>query len=514
MKRILSFLLASGLIAGMTACGGTGGSAGAPPASGGSEASGSGGPVTLSIFIDHSWYPVESFTGIIPEEITKQTRVTLDPTIAIDANQLGVMMGSGELPDLVYTQNMIDRMSDPNLAYSYEELLGQYDTGWEPSAKQLGIARTFSKDGKAYTILNHYSEKADWEGVSSVPMVGSLTYRQDLWKAIGSPKMESLDDLFSVMGQIKAAYPDVVPLQLNANWNTLVFRNLIGMGALEYIEQDDGSYIHYTRDERYKKLLLWLNDCYRSGYISTDDAYFVTGSTAIAVDKYFFSCVSTQNSLPSINADIAAINPDYISAELVPFKDSSYLTSDLGWSATFITKNNKAPEASIKFIAWMFTPEAQALTQMGREGTEYTLSDKGLPEFSDEWKQSIADGTQDTKYNTWFYLGGSVIVEANSRCATTDPALVEDAYTAIRERFDNLPWITAAVPKTGSDEKVILDKIVELAKTYEAKVILADSPELAEAAYNEYLTYADQTGIKQLEQYVSDKVKETMPLFK
>jgi hypothetical protein len=27
-------------------------------------------PVKLTIFIDHTWYPVETFTGIIPEAIT------------------------------------------------------------------------------------------------------------------------------------------------------------------------------------------------------------------------------------------------------------------------------------------------------------------------------------------------------------------------------------------------------------------------------------------------------------
>lgn len=43
---------------------------------------------TISCFINHSWYPVSSFSGIIPEEITRLTGVTLDVTIAKSPQQL------------------------------------------------------------------------------------------------------------------------------------------------------------------------------------------------------------------------------------------------------------------------------------------------------------------------------------------------------------------------------------------------------------------------------------------
>lgn len=515
MKKFFAMLLICSVLASVTACGG-GSSPSKSNESNSSESSAvsKNEPVTLDIFIDHSWYAVEKFTGIIPEEITKRTGVTLNPTIAIDDKQLGIMIASGELPDLVYTQNSIDRMSNSKLSYSYEELLQKYNTGWTPSDKQLGIGRGFSSDGIAYTILNHYSEKKDWENVSSVPMVSSLTYRKDLWEDIGSPKMESFDDLFNIMGQVKSKYPDMVPLNLTENWNTLVLRNLIGMGAVDYIEQPDSSYIHYTKDPRYKEVLMWLNKAYRSGFISADDAFFIKGSTAIARDKYFFGCICTQNGIPTPNAELAAINPKYVFAEMVPFKDSSFITSDVGWSATFITKNNKNPEASIKLMSWMFSPEGQAITQMGREGIEYTLNVEGLPVFSEEWNQSIKDDTQKTKYNPWFYLGGSEIVEANSRCATLDPALVADTYKVVREKFDNYPWVIASNPLAETDEKVIFEKIKELVKTYEAKVILSNSESSAEEAYNEYLKNASRSGMETLEKYMSKKINENKELYK
>lgn len=524
-KKLLALFLALCMTASLAACGG-GSDTSSGTESGSSETSeavsqgetGSGNEssdevTTLSIYINHSWYGVEKFEGIIPEAITEATGVVLDPTVAVDQTQLGVMIASGELPDLVYTQELLDRMSDASVSYAYDDLIEEYNVDWEIPETQQGIAKGYSKDGKVYTILNHYSDKSDWEDCSAVPMVGAITYRKDIYEDIGSPEIRSFDDMFTVMGMVKEAYPDMVPLKLNEVWNLDTLRGYAGLGQLEYLEQEDGSYIHYTRDPRYKELLLWLNECYLNGYIVPDDPFFINGSTAIADDKYFFGCSCTQNGLPTYNSTLAAIDPSYVAVELVPFEDSFFGISDLGWSGTFITKSNKDPEASIKFIQWMFTPEAQALTQMGREGIEYTLDENGLPQFSDEWIAANNAGTLNTEYNPWFYLGGSEIVEAESRCAVLDPEWVEDADAVIRTQYDNYPWITAARPIGDIDEKVVEDKVTEIRKTYEQKIILAESAEQAAALYDEYLDIVNQTGLEDVEAYVTDRVAEVKPLY-
>ena len=363
--------------------------------------------VTLTIFVDHTWIPTDDFTGIIPEEITRLTGVTLDVTYAVDANQLGVLAASGDLPDLVYTQNMIDRMSDANLCYSIEDLIEQYDVDWDITPQQLGIGRGLSQDGKAYTILNHVSTHDDWINSSSAPMVGTLTYRSDIMEEIGNPEITDLDSLYDALALAHEAHPELVTLMLDQYWNVSVFRYLTGMGGLDFLEQEDGSYIHFSEDPRYIEILKWLNKCYRAGFLSTDDAYFVTGSKAISNDMIFASTTSTQNGINGQNADVKKIDPSYEFHELVPWENSSYTVSDFGWSGLFITKQNKDPETSIRFMAWMFSDEAQHLTQMGREGIDYTYDENGKAVFSDEWAAAMADGTHDKKYNPYFYFGGS-----------------------------------------------------------------------------------------------------------
>lgn len=167
-KKLLALFLALCMTASLAACGG-GSDTSSGTESGSSETSeavsqgetGSGNEssdevTTLSIYINHSWYGVEKFEGIIPEAITEATGVVLDPTVAVDQSQLGVMIASGELPDLVYTQELLDRMSDASVSYAYDDLIEEYNVDWEIPETQQGIAKGYSKDGKVYTILNHY----------------------------------------------------------------------------------------------------------------------------------------------------------------------------------------------------------------------------------------------------------------------------------------------------------------------------------------------------------------------
>lgn len=469
--------------------------------------------VTLTLFYDHTWIPTDDFTGIIPEEITRLTGVTLDVTYAVDANQLGVLAASGDLPDLVYTQNMIDRLSDPNLCYSIEDLIEQYSVNWDITSNQLGIARGLSADGKAYTILNHVSTKADWEGSSSAPMVGTLCYRSDLLEELGNPEITDMDSLYAVLEKAHEAHPELVTLDLDEYWNVSVFRYLLGMGGLEFLEQEDGSYISYAEDPRYVEILKFLNKCYRAGFLSTDSPYFVAGSKAISNDMKFSATTSTQNGINGMNADVKKLDPSYEFHEMVPWDTADYTVSDYGWSGLFITKQNKDPETSIKFMAWMFTPEAQRLCQMGREGIDFTYDENGKVQFSDEWKEAMANGTHDKLYNPYFYFGGSETVEADARCATHDPAWTAEAYAIIRERYDNYPWIQAAQPIGDTDEKVIWEEFKELRNTYERKIIMADSDEAFDGLVQEFFANAERVGLSRLDAYMTEKIAELKPLY-
>ena len=140
----------------------------------------------LTVFLNHTWYSTESYTGIIPEEITKATGVTLNPTKAMDSQQLGMMIASGDLPDLVFTSDLMDKLSSPSLCYSYNELIEEYGVDWDVTSIQQQNAKAFSSDDNYYCVLSHFASNEDWAKTKSVPMVASVIYRADILEALKS----------------------------------------------------------------------------------------------------------------------------------------------------------------------------------------------------------------------------------------------------------------------------------------------------------------------------------------
>ena len=473
-------------------------------------------PVTLTCLINHPWYPVSSFTGIIPDEITRRTGVKLEVIVARDPRQLNLMIASGTLPDLVFTPSQFDRLSDPAYSYDYDTLIDTYGVPWQIADDLRANGLVYSRDGKLYTVINHYTRTEDWAGTSSVPLTASMLIRQDILDRMGNPQIDTTGDLMNVLLRVKKEYPHLIPLTFNATHRFNSFRVWFGLGLTEFIEQQDGNHLFYCRDPRYYDMLKYLNTLYQNGCLLVDNFATTTEATGILYkrDKAFSYSVCTQNANVYMDNALKEIDPAYHSVELFPLEGSNQSASNLGWSGTFITKNCKDPEAAIRFIAWMFTPEAQRLTQWGREGIDYRLNDDNLPVYSKDLLDTIADDTYNNMYNPWFHFGASAIVESEGRCALMDISDYEDTYAAIRSGFRNLPWITAALPLEGTQEKEIYDRIKSAATVYETKIILSDTDSAFEAVFDEYMQYLNALGVDRLEAYMSRRIPEVMRNYK
>jgi putative aldouronate transport system substrate-binding protein len=224
--------------------------------------------------------------------------------------------------------------------------------------------------------------------------------------------------------------------------------------------------------------------------------------------KAFCMLTCTQTSNVDSQAKLAQIDPSYLSVELEPFENSNFTVANLGWSGTFITTVNRDPKKSIEFIRWMFTPEAQKLTQWGRLGVEYTLNEHGFPEFTADVLSSIADETYTKNYNPWFYLGGSAIHESEGRCMLLPWELYERPYTVIRESYQNQEWIAAALPMADEAEKEIYKWISGSVSSYESKIVLSATDADFENAFSQHMLDITLMGVERLEGYMTKKIPE------
>lgn len=472
-------------------------------------------PITLTCFVNHTWFWTDEWTGIIPETITEKTGVRLEVTRAVDTQQLGIMIASADLPDLVYTADNLDRLSVPELSYSYNELIEQYGLEWTPDPMLINNAKTYSTDDNYYTLLQNFATQEEINASSSVPMVTSLAYRADILEELGNPPMTTMDEYLDVLAMVKENYPELIPCTFSPEWGLECFRVWSGMSSSDYMEYD-GKVISMIHHPNYINYLKFCNTLYREGYILADNFAIEDNDSKAYIQngQAFSGAYYTQGELYRFGEMSKAVDPDARIMEAAPMSQDGYYSRDsLGWSGIFITKNNPDPEASIRFMEFMFSEEGQHLSLWGREGIEYTMGEDGTPVFSEEWTAASEDENEFyAKYNPAYAFGASAVVEAEGRCAV----LPED-YRAVYPQITALvkvePWLAAGMPQGDSDEKVIMDKLNDMIKNFEPQIILSETDEDFEARYNEMLANADAIGIDTLEAYLTEHVLAAKALY-
>ena len=474
------------------------------------------GAVTLDLYLDHTWFPTDSWTGIIPETLTENGGVYFDVTRSADDSQLGLMIASGELPDVIFTDKEIDRLCDSNLCWSYDELIEKYNVDWEPTADRIGIAKSHNAnkdDDHYYTIIQNYSTNEEWkEAEGVIPGISGLYYRKDIWEELGSPAMNTIEDIIKVCEMVKEKYPDMDVINAgNPSWRLAAFRDWCG-ASNEFLYTEDGSVAYRDTTEQFYNYLKLANELYRKGFYTEENLAITVEDDAkqqaISGKSFIYEWNARPTHLAQLNSAVAE---NVEGAEFAPLSipdDAEEMPrSNTGWAAVFISKNRKDPEAAIKMIAYMNSEEGHHLALWGREGIEYELDDKGVPQFSDEWKEaSKNEEAMVSKYNNYYYMCTTELDEAYTYYSGVDSEIVE-AFTKNTDGLINYPELSLAVPTSTSDMGIVLAKIKEARDAEYVKIYTAGSEDEFEAAYEDYMGLLDKIGVQELNEYMTSQAK-------
>lgn len=504
LAKGMSVLLAAGMLLAVAA-----------PAAAEDSTEGSDDLETVSCFVNMSWYPVDSFTGKIPDEIKKRTGVDLDVTIATDSTQLGVMIASGELPDIIFTDTNLNELSDPNVCYSLDELDSDYGADYKDAENydiRKKIASTLSSDGNAYTLLNYFNTNDQWEDLKiGAPGQACVYYRKDLLDAAGIEVPTDMDSFHQCLLDVKEAYPDMTPFGMGGVWKCQALAIWSGVNAAVY---DGETYKYQATTDEYKPFLQFCNTLYREGLISADD-YANENEETGHQKAYNDGCVfytwylSTTN-LNQLRSNSVSEDADW--SVLKPFGAAS-LGTGKGWAGAFISKNCSNVEAAARLVSYLNTPEGCALSRWGVEGEDYTLDEDGVPQFSDEYLAARDDSEKwYSEINPMFYFGASAITEIYMNYSGIDEDELE-LFNAYGEGYKNYPEVGIVQPSTTSDEGVIYSKLEELRKDYEARVIFTDSDDAFESAYSEYMDALEKTGVQEYNDYMNERIAEVKEEF-
>ena len=475
------------------------------------SASATNDPITLTLFIDHTWFAFDKFDDPVAKEYTRQTGVYFDVTRATDETQLPVLIASGDLPDIVYTatSNTITLLSDPNVCWPYNELVAR--TGVDLNANETEIANNTRPDGNYYALLNAYvSQESIDSGKTMVsPGIDSLAYRTDIYEALGSPPLNTLEDLENVLLASKEMYPEVIPLMNSIFYGFSYFKAQLGIAFESIGFADDGKVQYVTSNPDIIKYYELLNRFYREGLISAEaQTYSMEKFAEVRNSGLSFMQLRSSGEANEANISAASAKIDYrwklLTHELSD--NAVFINSGVGWSGTFITKKCKDPDRAIRFFAWARTDEGRHLGSWGIQGVHWDYDAQGRTVTTDFYRKGIAEGKtrwSDFGINSWIF-GDKGDESAFVDYTTTDPDMIDmvDRQKSAASHYKALSDLYFCQPKEG-DIQTIYTKLNDMCGTEELKIIFAESEAEMRTAYDTMLAKAKQIGVDKLEEWMN-----------
>ncbi|MFE5321701.1 extracellular solute-binding protein [Paenibacillus sp. NPDC056579] len=194
----------------------------------------------------------------------------------------------------------------------------------------------------------------------------------------------------------------------------------------------DGNIRFYTMEPQYKSLLEYLHNMYRDGLI--DKEVFTQDSPQLQ-SKLTQGLVGATNMTNTYKAGDNYRN-DYVSMPALQGPNGNRLYTAVSpvtqTQGTFaITKNNKHPEATIRWIDYFYGEEGSKFLRMGIEGETYTTLADGSVHYTDRIAHNLEGLSLEQmigRYSPW--PGGSLphlITEKYDRTGNSMPSALASA---------------------------------------------------------------------------------------
>ena len=473
-------------------------------------------PVTLKLFVDYTWWPMD-FWGKdeVSQYITKQTGVNLDMTKATtgDGGELQVMLAGGSLPDLVYfaRADMDGLFQKDSVCYSYSDLINEYCPELMYLIDPVQIFLNTATDGKVYSIKSHYFNDADWADPRNVagPGSGGFHYRKDVYEAIGSPDLSTIEGIEAAFAKVKEKYPDMIGFL--PYWDTM---NQFFGATNGLVKSGDKITIGVT-ETNYHDFMKLMNSFVRKGYIPREGLIYTYEQflQAMRSGKVFSASYNTllsdeENNFNQSN-NLTGVWTPYTQVPTVNGqKMAKTYYQSIGWSSLYITKNCKLPDRAILLYEYLKSPEGDKTSQFGIEGVHWTARDDGYIQRTDEFlKKSIAEAGVGPGYGLWCF-GASGLNESilNSSVALSNPQFCSslDLQKMILTYIDRDPLMYFAVPVAGTDENDKYGKMNQLITDTRTKLFLAADETEFEAVYTDMVNKLNGLGLADLETYMTN----------
>jgi len=328
------------------------------------------------------------------------------------AQLMTTMMADNDLPDLIYGNRF-----DPDILRLYEagklvpldDYMEKYPNlkKWL-SSKSADLLRF--PDGKLYQFPNWYTSQPN----------GSSGYavNKKIYKELGSPTLETMDQLYDYLVKVKQKYGnEVIPYEpdraVDGQGVGLIYtgfkenayyRSLNGT-TLAVVDEANNKLASLFTDPAFHESQKFVSKLYREKLISQD--MFTITDRGPVQEKLMSGRVAifgSSDPMPYASAAHAALSkkdPDAGYFMIWPFhkagldKNKIYTGGydQLGWNVNVITTAAKDPEKIYAFLDYITGPEGMLIQFFGPEGGNWKgLDESGQPIFTEQYNaEEVAD---------------------------------------------------------------------------------------------------------------------------
>ncbi len=409
--------------------------------------------------------------------------------------KFNTMIASNDLPDVMWMDRGADveKLRAAGMLVPFDDYLDKY-----PNLKEwlgeAGLNMLRSPDGKIYQFPNWYTNQPN----------GNAGYviNKKIYEELGSPKLETTDDLYNYLTQVKEKFPDVIPFEPHLAKDGQGLDVLVSAFGENFVTAQIGQRAAVNGDELGS---IFTNEVFREGTqfasklfrekLMTQDALtqtvdqitekIVTGRVAV-----FASASPTELGMKG-HIELTKNDPNagyfMIWPVAKPGLDNKKIFAgtytQLGWNVSVITKAAEDPEKIFAFLDWYTGPEGQRVLMWGPEGKYWNgVEADGTPKFTDAYVSDTA-GLIDLQSKTvnLMWNGNTVYVDqSKAKYESTLP--VEQRNWATNYQYE-ITWKTQAnatefinlSPAPDSEEGIIQTRVNDIFLEARAKALYAQS---------------------------------------
>ncbi|MFK7693561.1 extracellular solute-binding protein [Paenibacillus sp. HJGM_3] len=482
-------------------------------------------PLAFSFYGSYDWYTMQPWGEDIASKWIKENKkviVNNIPSGGAAAQKLNTMIASGELPDVIFTERGADveRLRKAGKLVPLDPYLDKYPN-LKKWASPAAISMLKSEDGKLYQFPNWYTKLPTGNG--------GYIVNKKIHKELGSPALETFDDLYAFLKQVKDKYPNVIPFEVTIAGQGIdvLYSGFANDHPTQFVSQlavpQGDKLTSIFADPVYKETMQFASRLYREK-LMTQDALtqtldqvrekVTTGRVAVAAafnvtDLGKRGTVALQGKDPE--AGYAILHPLH-KKDVNENKVWPTQYDVLGWNVNLITTSAKNPEGIFAYLDWLTGEEGQRVINFGPEGTYWQgTDDLGAPKLKKEYfDQSTEVARLLGIWDTFTWAGNSTFLgEINDRVMKQYPPGKDDwavgAQSVTRKSSYNVTEFINLEPAPDSEEGIISQRIGDIYTEARAKILYAKTDEEVSGILEKAGKDANQAGYDKLLKFKTDK---------